>query len=138
MSYIDKTTFEIYHDTEDIRISGEVFECDELIAPAISLLNKKGYITEFCCSGHILDSMYESLESSILSVEYPGFIVFDKKVKTIPDTPDLFEVINNPQGFIEIQWNFSSKTHIKRLAEMSDAAIRLFEWADSLPEYRGA
>ena len=28
------------------------FEVDDLIAPAISILNKLGYRTAFCCSGH--------------------------------------------------------------------------------------
>ena len=31
------------------------FECDEFIAPIISLLNKKGYRTKFCCEGHLYD-----------------------------------------------------------------------------------
>ena len=29
------------------------FEVDDLVAPAISILNKKGYRTAFCCSGHV-------------------------------------------------------------------------------------
>lgn len=28
------------------------FQVDDLIAPVISLLNRKGYKTAFCCSGH--------------------------------------------------------------------------------------
>ena len=31
----------------------EYFECDEFIAPVIRELNKRGYYTQFCCSGHI-------------------------------------------------------------------------------------
>jgi len=31
---------------------GDIVELDELIAPTIILLNQKGYITKFCCSGH--------------------------------------------------------------------------------------
>lgn len=31
---------------------GDVVELDELIAPTIILLNQKGYITKYCCSGH--------------------------------------------------------------------------------------
>lgn len=49
--YIDKTTFEIVDN---------VFEVDEDIALAISILNKKGYYTKFCCSGHAKDPrLYE-------------------------------------------------------------------------------
>ena len=32
---------------------GRIVEIDELILPAIIEFNRKGYITEFCCSGHI-------------------------------------------------------------------------------------
>ena len=39
--------------------NNDYFECDDLIAPAIALLNKKGYRTKFCCSGH----PYPSIES---------------------------------------------------------------------------
>jgi hypothetical protein len=31
------------------------FECDELLVFAIKTLNQKGYKTDFCCSGHIVD-----------------------------------------------------------------------------------
>ena len=41
--YIDSKTFEINDD---------IFEVDEAIAESIVLLNKKGYKTLFCCSGH--------------------------------------------------------------------------------------
>ncbi|MBP3238663.1 MAG: hypothetical protein J6M24_06260 [Lachnospiraceae bacterium] len=35
------------------------FECDELIAPVICILNKKGYTTEHCCSGHLFNEVEE-------------------------------------------------------------------------------
>ena len=50
--YINSKTFEIIDD---------VFEVDEDIAEAISILNKKGYYTKYCCSGHVKDPrLYES------------------------------------------------------------------------------
>lgn len=49
--YINKKTFEIVDN---------VFEVDEDIAQTISILNKKGYYTKYCCSGHAKDSrLYE-------------------------------------------------------------------------------
>ena len=31
----------------------DCFECDDIIAPAIAELLQKGYITKYCCAGHI-------------------------------------------------------------------------------------
>ena len=41
-SIIDKETFEVYTYAED---HPKVFVCDKMIAPAVALLNKKGYKT---------------------------------------------------------------------------------------------
>ena len=49
--YINKETFEIVDN---------IFEVDEDIAETISILNKKGYYTKYCCSGHVKDPrLYE-------------------------------------------------------------------------------
>lgn len=45
--YISEDNFEILESPGKNR-----FEVDDLIAPAISRLNKLGYVTAFCCSGH--------------------------------------------------------------------------------------
>lgn len=52
MSYIHNITGDVYHDVEVEDARDEFFECDELIAPIISMLIKKGFRTQFCCSGH--------------------------------------------------------------------------------------
>lgn len=52
MAYINKNDFEIVGYVADEKRKENYFECDDLIAPSISLLNKKGYKTIFCCSGH--------------------------------------------------------------------------------------
>ena len=55
MAYIEKTTFKIFQSTT----SANGFECDDIIAPVIRVLNLKGYTTTFCCSGHIFDEVNE-------------------------------------------------------------------------------
>ena len=52
MAFINKNDFSIVSYVQDYKIAEDYFECDDLIAPAISLLNKKGYKTTYCCSGH--------------------------------------------------------------------------------------
>ena len=52
MAFINKKDFSIVGFVNDYLLKDDYFECDDLIAPAISLLNRKGYKTTFCCSGH--------------------------------------------------------------------------------------
>lgn len=51
MAYISKKDFCIRHCVDE-SIQEDYFYCDDLIAEAISLLNKNGYTTKYCCSGH--------------------------------------------------------------------------------------
>lgn len=50
MKYINNKTFEVYDEDE-------YFNVDDLIADAVSILNKKGYKTLFSCEGH--DKSYQ-------------------------------------------------------------------------------
>ena len=52
MAYIDTRTFDIYSEVTVSEVERWSFECDDLIAPAIKALNKKGYKTVSCCTGH--------------------------------------------------------------------------------------
>ena len=55
--YLCLDCFEVYNTPFEhcpkASCDGQVVEIDELILPAIIEFNKKGYITEFCCSGHM-------------------------------------------------------------------------------------
>lgn len=49
--YLNSNTFEIINN---------VFEVDDLMGETISILNRKGYHTLYCCSGHVKDPrLYE-------------------------------------------------------------------------------
>lgn len=90
MALINKTDFSIYSfDTREAN-QEDYFECDDLIAPAISLLNRKGYTTKWCCSGHAYGGIQEA-------------IVYDKM-------PDLCD-IQSETGFtiIEVSENIPDK-----------------------------
>lgn len=62
--------FDVVH-----KVYGEVkdkfVEIDDMIAPIISLFNKKGYITEFSCSSHALKNeiVSNSFDNSIENVD---------------------------------------------------------------------
>jgi len=52
MAYMNLETYDIFNMISNNVEKDKFVEIDELIAPIISLLNKKGYKTKFCCSGH--------------------------------------------------------------------------------------
>jgi hypothetical protein len=72
----------------------KTFECDDYIAPVISLLNKRGYYTKNCCEGHVSPSYYNTERSEYLRIDkvyitygiyYSGaYIMMDDKVTNIP------------------------------------------------------
>lgn len=123
--------------------SSKVFDIDELMIPSIIKLNKKGYITTDCCSGHMyLPEMY---------VAFRGHL--DLPMDTLPnyfkithDTSIIFESQNNPDDNImeeaTIITGFLNEVPLcdqnidKRYLIIHDA-IKLFnEWVDKLPSIK--
>ena len=83
MAYINKNDFSIVTTVGPLT-KEDYFECDDLIAPAISLLNKKGYETNYCCSGH----PYLNVSRQFLR-EYPSEEELNKyNIITIGSTSD--------------------------------------------------
>lgn len=72
--YINKETFEIVDN---------VFEVDEDISQTISILNKKGYYTKYCCSGHAKDprlyELYNVKNNDDFEFKDLGYIVNQEK-----------------------------------------------------------
>ena len=57
MAYMCMGCYEVY-DRElgycpKVNCHRDVVEIDELMLLAIKILNQKGYITEYCCAGHV-------------------------------------------------------------------------------------
>lgn len=75
MAYVCMECHEVYNINLETcpksNCSGEVVEIDDLILPAIIMLNAKGYMTEFSCAGHIYDdgcTSYVLLQSIMTEV----------------------------------------------------------------------
>ena len=73
MSLIHKENFDILNNCEDGK--EDYFEVDENIALIISMLNKKGYRTTFCCSGHPFANINEFRADS--KEDFDCLIFFD-------------------------------------------------------------
>jgi len=125
-TFIDSESFEIIPDSE-------IIEVDDDIAEAISILNKKGYKTEYCCSGHISANKYYSMicDKCFLNeeklkedfIEYYICDVTDKRFKIIyPKTRTSiyikftkdYKFKNLPKGFEKVPiWDESQKEFSK-------------------------
>lgn len=84
MVAIDSKTFDIVLFDSVSSINGEqfpkVFECDDYIAPVVSMLNRKGYRTQFSCQGHVAPSRYKR------KTDYENRVVEYENVSDIADT----------------------------------------------------
>lgn len=159
-SIIDKESFEVCTNAED---HPKVFVCDKLIAPAVALLNKKGYKTFASCSGHYKIEFYEYLNEDIKNLEEyqkyddviikkvrddsfdywlevsktENYILFAKEYK-FDTLPEGFTVEYDPRTHIwsEISFYDENDGHRKRSDiqnEIEDKCNRLKEWAECLP-----
>lgn len=97
---------------------GYVIELDELIAPVIIVLNKKGYMTRFSCSGH----WYK------YSTPY---IVFEDE-EHLPDSlPKHFTL----EGNNVIRYEFDNEQSVElKFNELLEINKSLLKWATLLDE----
>lgn len=99
---------------------GNVIEVDELLLLSIKILNQKGYLTKFCCSGHIYSS-------------YPDtYIMFEEDIE-LPDMPN---------GFYKDSKNCIRKDYfiikdngyeLKLQKEIIKTSIDILTWVKKLP-----
>jgi hypothetical protein len=104
--------------------SGYVIEVDELFLPIITLLNNKGYTTQYCCSGHY----YHNTPNS--------YIMFseDTDLPNLPVGWAMDEVTNSFIGKCTIRRYFDkSKDYIEMYKDILDNAKTTLEWAKKLP-----
>ncbi|UQB84344.1 hypothetical protein [Bacillus amyloliquefaciens] len=113
--------FEKYHPYEVgqcKQCGGTVCEMDELIAPTISELNKKGWITKYCCSNHLGELSTHT------------YILF-KGSEFIPSIfPNGFWLDGDCLRFGAYKEMLEGTDGLKKLASIN---AELYEWALSLP-----
>lgn len=149
MSLIHKENFDILNDCEDGR-EDDYFEVDENIALVISMLNKKGYRTTFCCSGHAFANINEFRADNkedfdcliffdLQDIRYKNgrykaldkdnakycYIVFEKDY-TFPKLPEGF-TYDKSNKTIEKEYVSESDTY-DLIQEIVDSMKALYEW----------
>jgi hypothetical protein len=113
---------------------GEVAEVDELMIPTIIKLNDKGYITDYCCSGHF----YDKCSSPYIMFSDFIFEIFDEE-----DIEKLFESLPEPWYIDEYDMEnghfcirarmLDGMDDIKAFEYITDLNVELLEFVDALP-----
>ena len=158
MSYIHKETFDIIDGTNIDNDLDNYFECDEAIALPIQELNRKGYITKFCCCGHAFPSItevylldkqenplslfegayeYEELDDGRIRVVCrvsacrEGYIVFDDNSPLPEKLPQHWEY-DQPR-VMRCYYN-DECDEFELLMTIAYSMQKLYEWAKALPK----
>lgn len=114
--------------------NGVIIEVDELMLPIIMLLNNKGYITEFCCSGHICEQDNRC---------YP-YITFDSCLNDILSGKDIKSVFSGlPEPWyiddddwldrISLRCSLENNNIVELQKHICYVNLKLLEFVDSLP-----
>lgn len=162
MAFINKHTFEITHKMPSFYSDweGTFFEVDELIAPAVSKLNNRGYRTISSCSGHVFPEFksfsigggikkkrinnFEPLTNCaelsglpyVLSIDN-CYIIF-KKVYEFKSIPEGFyhqtlKTNNSKHSVLYARFN-SADGSFEKVREIVNAMETLYLWASKIPQ----
>jgi len=96
----------------------ELVSLDELMIKPIIELNKKGYRTQFCCSGHDLRGPYNQ----------NGYILFVRGIK-LPNAPEGWDVERD-----ELGKRICIRSHID---DVGVSIASLNRWIENLEDYHG-
>lgn len=128
---IDKPYTFSYNENENKFENSEWIVLDDQMVAPIIILNKKGYTTEFCCSGHV----YESLIASYVRFKEPIFrlqeLMLDSKY--ILD-PNIFSIESDYKTvrINDLYKDESDPLIAQRL--MNRFCEELLEWAMKIPD----
>lgn len=103
---------------------GDIIEIDELMLLPITILNKKGYMTEFCCAGHYYDNIVNT------------YIKFSDNYK-FPHLPKGFKLESESyNNTIRKKYDYIDLSDYERCKEIIQTSLDLLEWVDGLDEYK--
>lgn len=132
----ERVKFDYYDDWNycpKLNCSGDLVEIDELFVPVIIELNKKGYITEFCCSGHIHEGHCGLVQSYI---KFYGYEIINDYIKeNIDKLKDYNLEYNDKDNSVSIRRRFDDKKSMNELLiDICDNAKQITKWAKKLPK----
>jgi len=110
---------------------GEVVEIDELFIPVIAELNRKGYDTLFCCSGHIKDdsNSYIYFYDDVVLPSLPDGYLYDQDMYPHVDW-NKYEVKNT----IRKKFDDKNKSINELGRDIYNNVLMVMDWVDGLED----
>lgn len=134
MAFIHRETFEIINDRNECEFpfKNKHFHVDDLIALPIQILNRKGYTTDGCCSGHLFFATDINEKPKALS----SFINFKEGI-SLPSLPIGF--VWSRKTCISYDYDIPYKYNVNAmfgmLRENLEVMENLYNWALGLPNF---
>ena len=117
---------------------GMVFEIDEEMIPIISILLDKGYLTMYCCQGHIAEDLYTQIYIMIRgNLEFNNLINYAPPEGYTLKNFTSHDVINNKTidaVMIERIVNYEENSYSERMRMLIEERLKLLKWVEDLPE----
>jgi len=144
MALMHRKTFELKRGSKtSVVFPGieDYVEVDDSIALLVQLLNRKGYHTHTCCSGHpFWDMPLAAIQhlSKTNAIKSEFGINFQPGV-SLPNVPDGFslrkiEEVDILNIYMEKPYDFTGKHEYNYMRYALDVAEKLHEWALGLPD----
>ena len=120
------------------KCGGNLEEIDDNFIQAISLLNKKGYTTKFCCSGHPkndhINESYIFFEKSIVLPHLPNGYKYEEDIYPQIDHTD-WQKMNGIHTCIRTKFDDGNPIILQK--SILQNAINVLDWANLLPIIEG-
>lgn len=145
MVYMNERDFDMWEFAlaeEKVRDQGW-FAVDEVIAPVIQELNRRGYRTSYCCSGHPISGLtptyiVNSKTQEVIRCEYVEYcqptlyIAFDRDYGFGYSEPIPAAFYMDDENTV-LRLEYETLSGFSLLHERLDACEQLYAWAKTLP-----
>ena len=137
MAYMHRNTFEIYMQVQDEKTPNEWFFVDDMIAPSIQLLNRKGYTTQWCCAGHPSAAYFDGVYTCEEFFARQMYVSFTEDVTVLPPLPDGFYTTTFG-GTLAIRYDYPAEITdaYDFMAKALEINKRFYDWVLLLPDYK--
>lgn len=112
---------------------GDVVEIDELMLPIIRTLRHKGYITSYCCSGHIYEDIAQAY---VCLADVVSEVLETNELDQIRDSlPKMWSMeIDNFNRICFRHINVHAYTDFKKYEDIMNANLEFMRFVQQLPE----